>query len=623
MQYRETDLAFVQRRLEEEGIFYYFVHDGDYEEFVLADANSGLPDAVDQDESRVAWGNPQTPPPGGECVSRAVKFENVGATDVVVAEYNWTAPEAPGPRGEKTGRGELDPALEVYDHTDSVRLHGYDGAKYGANDAADQARMRAELLDLRRKRWNLSANLVGAQPGHVIELVGCPDGSLDDRYVIVSVEGSGSANEGSSGDFGCHLRVVPANMPLRPARRTPVPEISAFESAVVAGPDGEEIHTDEHGRVHVRFHWDREHSATEPALSSCWMRVMHGWAGGGFGTTFIPRVGMEVVVAFFQGNPDQPFVLGCLYNGAHHSPVVTPDNKTQSAIRTKSSPSSEGFNELRFEDKAGSEFIYTYAQKDYNEVVENNHSTRVKNCQTNTVDVNQTETVGKNQTMTVKKDRKKTVHGDETTVIGPDSGNRTETVHGEEKVNVKKTRTHVVTDDETLTVEHGKRTVTVQTGKDEETYSGGRNTEVSQFDNLKVIDGANRNVEVSGQYNIAIDGHFKVVQGGTETIYLNGGDTYIEGSGRVQIKSDGAHLDMKPGGKVKLTASSFEVAVDGCGLKMEKGKIKLAGETETEIGGSSSTLKLEGSGATVSGSKVTSSASGINEITGILVKINS
>lgn len=146
--------------------------------------------------------------------------------------------------------------------------------------------------------------------------------------------------------------------------------------------------------------------------------------------------------------------------------------------------------------------------------------------------------------------------------------------------------------------------------------------EVSKFDNLKVIDGANRNVEVTGQYNIKVDGHFKVVQGGTETIYLNNGDIYIEGSGRVQIKSDGAHLDMKPGGKVKLTATSFEVSVPGCELKMEKGTIQVTGSTKTELGGASSALKLEGSGATLSGPKITSSASGIQEITGLLVKIN-
>src|SRR5690606_35834027 len=158
--------------------------------------------------------------------------------------------------------------------------------------------------------------------------------------------------------------------------------------------------------------------------------------------------------------------------------------KTKSTIKTNSSLGGGGSNELRFEDKAGSEEDYIRAQKDFNEVVEKEHSTHVKNCHTNTDDENPTEAVGKNQTMTVKNDRKKTVHGDETTVIGPDSGNRTETVHGDEKVEVKKTRTHIITGDETLTVEQGKRTVTVQTGKDEETYAGGRNTEVSQFDNL-------------------------------------------------------------------------------------------------------------------------------------------
>src|SRR5690606_29725849 len=127
----------------------------------------------------------------------------------------------------------------------------YQGTQYGANDASDQARMRAEALDLRRKRWNLASNLVAARPGHVIELTGCPDGALDGRYVIVGVTGDGSATEGESGTYENHLQVIPFDVPFRPAPRTRVPKIGGFESAVVVGPSGEEIHTDEHGRVQV------------------------------------------------------------------------------------------------------------------------------------------------------------------------------------------------------------------------------------------------------------------------------------------------------------------------------------------------------------------------------------
>ncbi|MBX3275957.1 MAG: type VI secretion system tip protein VgrG [Sandaracinaceae bacterium] len=618
VQHQETDLAFVQRRLEQEGIFTYFVHEGTHEVLVLADVTSGLANAREDDGGRVPWCDEQRPGPDGEGIFDAVHFEELGATDVVVTEYNWTAPESPPVRGTATGRGDLDPPLEIYDHTDAVTLHGYSSPSYPQNDAADQARMRAEILELSRKRWSLSALVVAAQPGHIIELTGCPDGALDGRYVIVAVSAEGSATEGIEGTYRAQLRVIPHAVPFRPARRTPVPVISGFQSAMVVGPSDHEIHTDEHGRVQIRFPWDREHEPSAHDECSCWVRVMHAWAGPGFGTTFIPRIGMEVVVTFLYGNPDQPLVIGCLYHGTHPSPVATPDDKTQSAIRTKSSMNSEGFNELRFEDKAGHEFIYTHAQKDYNEEVENNHSTHVKNNQSNTVDANQTETVGGNQTMTVHKKRTKTVDEDEENTVHQ---NRTTRVDKNDEESVGGDRTLHVEGNETITIDLDRKLHVVK--KTVQNHDDGRVITVLTKDHLVVDGGADRKVKVSGEYHTLVAGaKYVLEQATTEKFVQESPKTYLESADEVHVKVGPSHVQVKADGTVTIkTSSSVLLGVEGSKLEIKPGSIAME-SSEIQLKAGESLLKLEASKATLKGAMVDLLADMFATIKGTLVRIN-
>jgi type VI secretion system secreted protein VgrG len=203
----------------------------------------------------------------------------------------------------------------------------------------------------------------------------------------------------------------------RPERTLKKPRISGMESAVVVGPDSEsEIHTDNFRRVKVQFRWDRV--GTYDTGSSCYLRVMQAWAGHGFGVDFLPRVGMEVVVSYLGGDPDRPFITGCLYNQTAHPPYTSEADKTKSTIRTRTSPDDNGkFNELRFDDKKDGEEIFIHASRDFNEVVERNHTTRVKSNQSNTVNGNQTETVDHVQRLTVKEDRYQTVEGSEELVV--------------------------------------------------------------------------------------------------------------------------------------------------------------------------------------------------------------
>ena len=225
------------------------------------------------------------------------------------------------------------------------------------------------------------------------------------------------------GDFSYENRFLclPSALPFRPQRATPRPVVQGTQTAVVVGPAGEEIFTDKYGRVKVQFHWDRQ--GTNDADSSCWVRVGTPWAGTQWGAIHIPRIGQEVLVSFDEGDPDQPIITGSIYNAATMPPYTLPDNMTQSGIKSRSTPGggADNFNELRFEDKKGSEQIYFHAEKDFDRVVENNDTLSVgftkkdQGDQTVKVFNNQSVTVGTpqsadgSQTINVYKDRTATV----------------------------------------------------------------------------------------------------------------------------------------------------------------------------------------------------------------------
>jgi type VI secretion system secreted protein VgrG len=193
--------------------------------------------------------------------------------------------------------------------------------------------------------------------------------------------------------------------------------VHGAQTAKVTGPEGEEIHTDFHARVKVQFHWDRLGSDDE--RSSCWIRVAQSWAGAGWGFTFVPRIGMEVVVTFLDGDPDKPLVTGCVYNGENTTAYGLPGDKTRSTIKTWSSPSSGGYNELRFEDRAGEEQVYVRAERD--------HDTYVKHDQTVTVDNDRTKVIKGRETNTIQRDRVTRVEGNEAKEM---QGNNDVVVHG-------------------------------------------------------------------------------------------------------------------------------------------------------------------------------------------------
>jgi type VI secretion system secreted protein VgrG len=304
--------------------------------------------------------------------------------------------------------GQVSPAanLETYDH------HGpFLFPKWGF--AGDEA---PRILRQKRRRAAIAEGTSGCPdlaPGHRFDLHAHPTPQLDRPYAVISVDHRGQAypeNPGVSwtvyeNDFAC----VPAEQPYPPPRPKRKP-IQVVLTATVVGPPGEEIFVDSMGQIKVQFHWDRE--GTFDDKSSCWIRTMQPWGGIGWGVQFIPRVGMEVVVTFEGGDPDKPIVLGSIYNATHPSPFVLPGDRTRSGWRTQSSPGGGGFNELSFEDAASSEQIFLHAQRNLDEVVENDHTEKIGHDEQTAIGHDRTLTVAGDHHLSTKQTKRESVGKD-------------------------------------------------------------------------------------------------------------------------------------------------------------------------------------------------------------------
>ncbi|PRP91510.1 Phage-related baseplate assembly protein [Enhygromyxa salina] len=616
VQYHESDFDFVSRLLEAEGITYWFDHERDTgrEVMVLEDSNDNYLDITTIDES----------PELHIIVDRADRAEveslqyldwtrELTSTAVYQRVFDWLTPIEPiesgaPPEGEEPNddRGLI---REVYHH-----------GRFVEDDPDPRTVRKLVRRTQRDKIARGHSNVTGLFPGRKFSVVEHQRDDLDQEYLVRRIVHTGDCPDVVMGDNSALPRyqnrfevlVVHADKPFRPPLVTPVPRIYGPQTAIVTGPEGEEIHTDEHGRIKVRFDWDRVNGLTDD--TSMWIRVAHHWAGPGFGTFFLPRIGMEVVVEFLEGSPARPLVSGCVYNGDNTISVGVPDNKTQSTIRTKSSPDSDGYNEMRFEDAAGSEEIFVHAQKDYNEVVENCHSTSVGADQSNTVSGNQTQTVKKDQT---------------------------ETVEGHQKMTVQKTRTTEITEDEGNTY-HASRSTTVEVNELLEVLgtttirSGDTVTLEAQKDYVQTVGGSSKisvNAGPAGPGDSAIDcaNNFiveaatkvHVSQGGSATITLEGGNADHYTSSVFSVVADGDLLLDSTGGTLTGQASSkVEFLNSGGAIAIEGGAISISSPSEVTISVGGNSVKVDSSGVTVSGAKVDVSATGVTTVSGSIVKLN-
>jgi type VI secretion system secreted protein VgrG len=353
--------------MEQEGIYYYFKHEIDKHTLVLSDS-------VGSHEAFPGYEKLPYFPPDEQALRERDHI------------YDWN----------------ISQSMEIYD---------YPGEYLQTGDGENYVRARIEELQAEHEQVQGQGNARGLSVGSLFELTDYLREDQNREYLIVSATHQVESDAYSSGAaaaseevYSCSFTALHSKKPFRPVRSTPKPMVQGPQTAVVVGPSGDEIHTDEYGRVKVSFHWDRKSKSDEN--SSCWVRVAQVWAGTKWGGIQIPRIGQEVIIEFLEGDPDRPIITGRVYNNDNMPPYDLPANATQSGIKSRSSKggSADNFNEIRFEDKIGDELVYIHAEKDQANVVENDETIAVGN--------DRAESIGRDRSLEVGRDKSEKVSRD-------------------------------------------------------------------------------------------------------------------------------------------------------------------------------------------------------------------
>jgi type VI secretion system secreted protein VgrG len=430
VQYKESDLDFVSRLMEEEGIYYFFKHTNEKHEMVIADTPTSHPDCPSKHVISFDLNQPDEEE-FVPLVREWVTNYRLQTGKITYWDHNFELPFKNLAVSEDSRfASEGFEKLETYDYPGGYarKFDGIDkggGVQSGELAKVEQenkkmVKLAVQELDCGFQVFRGAADCSSMTSGHLFQLINHP--TFSGTYILTSVSHSVAQSPDYASDdtveapydnsFTC---IVKGSVPFRPQRVTPRPVVRGSQTATVVGPSGEQIFTDKYGRVKVQFHWDREGQVD--GNSSCWVRVAQSWAGNKWGTMFIPRIGMEVVVDFLEGDPDRPLIVGCVYNPKTMPPYDLPKNKTRSTIKTDSHKKTGGFNELRFEDEGDKEQIFIHAEKDLD--------IRVKNdCK---------EFVGNERHLIIKKDQFEKVEGDKHLVV---SGNQNEKVGGSVSLDV-------------------------------------------------------------------------------------------------------------------------------------------------------------------------------------------
>ena len=605
VQYGESDLDFVQRLMEHEGIFYHFNHAEDGHTLILTDANANLKtnDGFD-----------------------VLDFEADGSVSFLDGDYitRWTPRSSVRPATSvQTDYDFEKPALDLMSKSDSPMGHDLDSGEHYHYPGNYITLKRGEALaEVRRQelqtpytRIEAQSTVRGLWSGLKFKFDLFPRDSENGEYFVHRAEyelyddqyrtGADRRGEG----FFTRLTLTPTALPVRPDRRTPKPVMRGPQTAVVVGPAGEEIFTDKYSRVKVQFHWDREGKKDEN--SSCFVRVSSVWAGSGWGFIQIPRIGQEVIVDFLEGDPDQPIITGRVYNAAQMPPYGLPGTATQSGWKSNSSPGGGGWNEMRFEDKAGSEEVYFQAQKDHNELVKNNESRTIGN--------DFAEDVGHDAKQDIGHDRHETVGNDKTLKVGKNRTgqigvNDTESVGSNRilKVGANETISVGANSTETIGANHSQTVALVQTvtvgGARADTVGGAEARTVGAAQAQTV--GAARTVTVgSGQtHTIGADDGWSV--GGGQSVTVAKDQTVSIGANQsYTIGGDETHKVAK-GRATEITANDMLNAKADMGTKVAKKYVLDVGDEITlKCGDAQVTLKKDGT-ITIKGKDITIDGSG-------------
>lgn len=540
VQYRETDFNFLSRLLEHEGIFYFFEHSQNKHVLVLADDVSKC-NAAPGYESVPFYPETDSPALRERDHLQSWSFQKSFQSGAFATrDYNFRAPTSLPASTATISRGHGASTFEIFDYpADVTNIKAPDGERPGKVRTGVErvAKLRVQEMQVSQMTARGGGDAAGLAAGRVFKLTGHPHHALSIQYLITSTSIDLSSNDYHSGgssagtQFAISVEAVDAREAYRPARTTPKPVVQGTQTAVVVGPRGEEIYTDEFGRIKLQFHWDRYGKDDEN--SSCFIRVGQVWAGKNWGGIHIPRIGQEVIVSFLEGDPDRPLVIGSVYNAANKPPYDLPVNMTQSGIKSRSSKTGtpEHYNELRFEDKKGAEQVYLHAEKDQKIEVENDESHSVghdrkkdvKNDENTSIGKNRTESVGANESITITKDRTESVGGNESIDITKDY---TQSIGGARSLSVAK--------DESVTIGGGR---SEQVTKDEAVSIGkSRTHDIAEKDSLSV--GKQLLIDVGDQITIQ-SGEASITMKKDGTIVIKGKDITLDGSGKINVKASG------------------------------------------------------------------------------------
>ena len=421
VQYNETSLDFVTRLMEKYGIYYYFTHTASDHTLVFCDdpnSHTALTDAIPFSFRQTQYTTVQ------DHLWQWTADQQLQPGTTTFNDYNFTTPSADLTAKSTHSASHPYSSFEVYEYPGPYQVVA-DGTKI--SDVRMQ-RFTAQSLVLRGV-----SNSRMIYTGCKMTLSGFSDASQNIEYLVIGTtytlgeaEGVPSTDGSVADSFVCSLRAIPGTVPYQMEEKTRWPLMHGPQTAKVVVASGDEITTDTYGRIKVKFPWDR--SSAQDDSASCWIRVAQMWAGAQWGAMYIPRVGQEVVVDFLNGNPDRPLIVGCVYNATNMPFNALPTNKTMTDLKTNSSTGGSGFNQLRFEDKAGSEEVSFQAQKDYTVLVKNK------------------------ETVTI------------------DQGDRTHTLNsGNDSLTVSK-------GNKTVTISQGNHSITVSAGNDSMTVSQGNHS---------------------------------------------------------------------------------------------------------------------------------------------------
>lgn len=556
VQYRETDFNFISRLLEDEGIFYFFEHEEGKHTLVLADVPDKHKPCPKQESVRYQISA------GGwleeDVITELEWMQEIQAGKYTLSDYNFEIPatdlkvDAPGK--QTLGPGER----EIYDYPGE-----YDKRAQGERLA--NIRMQEQEASITTITGSSVCRVFTS--GYRFDLLSYFREDMNEKsYVLTSVnhgatEPVGVSGQGSEASYTNSFTCIPFEVPYRPPRLTAKPVVEGAQTAIVVGPAGEEIYTDEHGRIKVQFHWDREGKKDEN--SSCWIRVSQLWAGSGWGAMYIPRIGHEVIVDFMEGDPDRPIVTGRVYHGTNTPPYSLPGEKTKSTIKSDSSLGGGGSNEFRFEDKKGEEEVYLHGQKDWTIAIDNDKN--------QTVGHDETLSVGNNRTKDVGVDQSETIGSNKTIQVG---SNHTEQIGANMSLTVGSNKTE---------------TVSVNTA---ETIGAAKELTI----------GAAYQVTVGAAMNETVGAAKAEEIGAAKSVNVGGNSD--ENIGANKSLSAGKDVSIKSGKKMSLSAGD-DFAVSG----KKKGVIDIKDQLTIKVGKASITLKKNGD-ITIKGNNINMKGSG-------------